>query len=100
MREYCRQLYEAGYMPVCPNLHFPQFLNMKTPQERKAALEMAQNLLRRCRVVVVCGKALTDTMMCEIMLAQRLHITSTTLDGIMVIHNRKENAPATGEVSG
>jgi hypothetical protein len=89
LREYCRQLYEAEYTPICPTLQFPQFLNLRVPKERKHAAEMAQSLLRRCRVVVVCGKTLTDEMLCEIMLARRLHITTTTLDGILAIHIQK-----------
>lgn len=99
MREYCRQLYEAGYMPICPFLQFPQFMNMGAPKERKAALEMAQALLRRCRVVVACGKNITDTMLCELMLAQRLRITATTLDGIMAIQSHKESPKKNGEVA-
>ncbi|MDL2294299.1 hypothetical protein LJC60_06670 [Ruminococcaceae bacterium OttesenSCG-928-D13] len=73
---------------------------MRKPQERKVALEMAQNLLRRCRVVVMCGKdMLTDSMVCEIMLASRLRITTTTLDGIMAIQEHKAKTQDTGEAS-
>ncbi len=89
IRGYCRLLYEAGYTPLSPALHFPQFMNLRIPKERKAAAEMAQNLLRRCRVVVACGTVFTDDMLCELMLARRLNIMATTLDGILVIHRQK-----------
>lgn len=89
IREYCRLLYEAGYTPISPALHFPQFLNMRVPKERKHAAEMAQSLLRRCRVVVACGPAITEDMVCDLLLARRLNITATTLDGILTIHRQK-----------
>jgi len=89
IREYCRLLYEAGYTPISPALHFPQFLNVRVPKERKHAAEMAQSLLRRCRVVVACGPSITEDMVCDLMLARRLNITATTLDGILTIHRQK-----------
>lgn len=89
IREYCRLLYEAGYVPIAPVLLFPLFLSMRVPRERKAVLEMTQALLRRCRVVVACGPVITDEMMCELMLARRLNITATTLDGILLVHRQK-----------
>jgi hypothetical protein len=99
IREYCRLLYEAGYTPLSPALHFPQFMNLRIPKERKAAAEMAQSLLRRCRVVVACGPTFTDDMLCELMLARRLNIMATTLDGILVIH-RQKIAPQQNEPEG
>ena len=84
-RAYCRRLFELGYTPIAPHLLFPQFLNEDIPAERKDGLDMAQELLRRCRVVVVCGKEITDGMMGEIALAKRLGIVATTLDGVTKI---------------
>ena len=46
---------------------------------------MAEELLRRCRVVVVCGKEISDGMTGEIALAKRLGIVTTTLDGVFKI---------------
>lgn len=93
IRGYCRLLYEAGYTPLSPALHFPQFMNLRIPKERKAAAEMAQNLLRRCRVVVACGPVFSEDMLCDLMLARRLNIMATTLDGIITIHNCKDGTP-------
>lgn len=87
-REYCRLIYEAGFTPICPHLHFPQFLNDSIPEERKAGMEMANSLLRRCHVLVVCGEQVSEGMMCEIILANRLNITATTLDGILTIKGK------------
>lgn len=81
-KAYCRRLYEMGYTPIAPHLLFPQFVDDDIPSERKDGLDMAKDLLRRCRVVVVCGKELSDGMVDEIALAKRLGIVTTSLDGV------------------
>ena len=72
-KAYCRRLYELG---------FPQFMDDDIPTERKDAMDMAKDILRRCRVLVVCGKEISDGMMEEIALAKHLGIVQTSLEGI------------------
>lgn len=55
--KYCRNVYEAGYFPICPRLMHTDFLDDKVPQEHSDRLTMAMELLRRCHIVVVCGSA-------------------------------------------
>jgi len=55
------------------------------PEEREARRDMAQSLLRRCRVLVVCSDEITEEMETEIMLAKRMGMVSTTLSGIRKI---------------
>ena len=62
--DYCRQVYDAGYSPVCPVLFLPTFLKDEIPQEHKDGLDMARN---------------------DIATAERLRITATTLDGILTV---------------
>ena len=52
---YCRQVYDAGYSPICPVLFLPTFLKDDIPQEHKDGLDMARDYLRRSHVLVVCG---------------------------------------------
>lgn len=85
VREYCLALYELGFIPIAPNLMFCQFLSEAVPAQHAARQDMAQALLRRCRVLVVCGDTVTEEMESEILLAKRLHIVSTTLAGIQKI---------------
>ena len=82
VRGYCRKLYELGYLPAAPHLLFPQFVNNNVPSEHNDCIHMASDMLRRCRVVVVCGKTNSEVMTSEIELAKRLGIVITTLDGI------------------
>ena len=78
---YCRQVYEAGYSPICPSLFLPTFLHESIPQEHKDGLDMAREYLRRSRLLVMCG----ETVKNDIAVAQRLHIAATTLDGILAV---------------
>ena len=73
---YCRQVYDAGYSPICPVLFLPTFLKDEIPQEHKDGLDMARDYLRRSHVLVVCGHGID---------AERLRITATTLDGILTV---------------
>ena len=82
---YCRQVYDAGYSPICPMLYLPLFLNDAVPEEHKNGIDMGRDLLRRSRVLVVCGHSITEAMKNDIAVAQRLGITATTLDGILTV---------------
>ena len=53
-----------------------------------ARLEMAGDLLRRARVLVVCGDRIDETVKNDVALAERLRITATTLDGILTVHSQ------------
>ena len=53
--DYCRSVYEAGFSPICPTLYLPLFLHDAVPQEHKDSTDMARDLLRRSRVLGVCG---------------------------------------------
>ena len=82
---YCRAVYEAGFSPICPTLYLPLFLNDAVPEEHKSSIDMSRDLLRRSRVLVVCGHAVTESVKNDIAVAQRLKITATTLEGILTV---------------
>ena len=82
---YSRQVYEAGYSPICPILLTGRFIHDGIPQEHKDSLDMARDYLRRSRVLVVCGQRVDETVKNDIATAERLHITATTLDGILTV---------------
>ena len=83
--QYCRAVYEAGYAPICPTLFLPLFLRDPVPQEHKDGIDIGRDLLRRSRVLVVCGHIVTEEMKNDIAIAQRLGITATTLEGILTV---------------
>ena len=82
---YCRQVYDAGFSPICPTMFLPLFLNGSIPQEHTDEIDMARDYLRRSRVLVVCGEYVSESMKDDIATAERLRITATTLDGILTV---------------
>jgi len=90
LRNYCRQLYDLGYLPICPTLMFSRFLDGELPEERENGRAMSMDILRRCRVLVVCSNDVTEDMEKEILLAKRLGIVATTLAGIRKISLQAE----------
>ena len=64
--QYCRAVYDAGFAPICPALFLPLFLNDAVPEEHKSSIDIGRDLLRRSRVLVVCGHTVTESMKNEI----------------------------------
>lgn len=81
-KEYCTALYALNYVPICPALLFSRFLRDSIPEQREARRHMARQLLRRCRVLVVCSEDTSEEMEAEIMLAKRCRIAAITLSGL------------------
>ena len=68
---YCRQVYDAGYSPICPVLFLSTFLKDEIPQEHKDGLDMARDYLRRSHVLVVCGHGIDETVKNDIAICGR-----------------------------
>jgi len=83
--QYCRAVYDAGFSPICPLLYLRLFLNDEIPEEHKSGVDISRDLLRRSRLLVVCGKYVDEDVKNDIATAARLHITATTLDGILTV---------------
>lgn len=90
--KYCRKIYEAGFTPMCPLLFLPLYLNDEIPEEHKDGIDMARDMLRRSRVLVVCGDMIDENVKNDIATAERLRITATTLEGILTVkgHGREK----------
>ena len=59
-KRYCRKLYEAGYTPICPLLYLPDIIDISNADEYKDYTDMSEDMLRRSRILVVCGTAVDD----------------------------------------
>ena len=77
----CMRRASRPSVPLCICL----FLNDAIPEEHKSGIDMSRDLLRRSHVLVVCGHTVTEAMKNDIAVAQRLGITSTTLEGILTV---------------
>lgn len=82
---YCLQVFEAGYTPVCPALFMPTFLKSDVPEHIKGRREMCDELIKRSRIVIVCGDAVDDEIKSDIAMAKRRHITYTTLTSLLAL---------------
>lgn len=56
VQKYCRKIYELGYVPICPQYAFAPFLDDGIAEEQQDKTKMSHLILKRCRMVVVCGK--------------------------------------------
>lgn len=63
-----------GKVPFCPHIYFTQFLDDDIEVERKIGLNLALNMLRRCREVWVFGDTVSEGMRNEIRIAKKRHI--------------------------
>ena len=89
---YGRQVSEAGYYPICPVLFQPYFHHLEGPQEAKDRADMAAELLRRSRILVVCGNIATQEVKNDIALAKHLRIAATTLEGILTVDGKGKDS--------
>ncbi len=82
---YCRQVYEAGFSPICPVLFMPTFLKGDSPAEVKDRREMSEDLLKRSRILIICGDCASDEVKSDIALAKRNRISYTMLSGVLAV---------------
>ena len=80
---YCRLAYDAGFSPICPLLYLPLILNDSVPEEHKDGIDMGRDMLKRSRMLLVCGGTVDEDVKNDIAVAARYGIAATTLEGIM-----------------
>lgn len=83
--KYSREVYDAGFSPICPQMFMPLYLDCAVPEEHKSRADMSRDLLRRSHVLVFCGAQTDEQVKTDIATAARLGITATTLDGILTV---------------
>lgn len=90
MKRYCRKVYELGYIPICPKLSDSQYLALESADEQREFQNIARQKLGRCRMLVVCGQEISNSMSAEIGMAEKRNIICTTLDGLARIKEEVE----------
>ena len=94
LRRYCRELYELGYVPVCPPLQDGQYLVLSDPAERADYNEMVREKILRSALLVFCGRRSDATTAAQIGLAQKYGRIVTDLDGLCVAVEQGEPIPS------
>ena len=82
-RKYCAELVKAGYHPLCPVLAFSGIISDEDPDGDKKRREMSEDLLRRARFLVICGKRSNEDVKEDVSIAKRAKVIPTTLDGLL-----------------
>ena len=82
-RKYCSELVKAGYLPLCPVLAFSGIISEDDPDGEKKRREMSEDLLKRARFLVVCGKKINDDVREDISIAKQSKVIPTTLEGVL-----------------
>ena len=82
LRNYCREVYLLGYLPVCPKLQDSQYLVLEDAVERSEYTAIVRDKLLRCPMLVVCSRNQDATTNAQIGLPQKYNRIVTTLDGL------------------
>lgn len=61
-------------VPICPHLYFTQFLRDANEYERKVGLNLALQMLKRCKEMWVFGDIISEGMANEIRIAEKRNI--------------------------
>ena len=80
--KYSRKVFEAGYSPICPLLFVNDIIDDSIPTEHRDKKDFGEELLRRSRILVVCGGRTDAQVKSDSALARRMRMAATTLQGI------------------
>ncbi len=80
-RYYCKEVVDAGHIPICPHIYFTQFLDDEITEDRVKGMSLGLQLLLLCSEVWVYGEQ-TEGMMKEINFAYFYEIPVTKKEGI------------------
>ena len=53
-------------------------------------VDMSEDMLRRSRILVVCGTAVDETVLTDIAIANRFHVASSTMRGVLTVDKSKK----------
>ena len=73
-------------------MYMSAFLGKDVPAEVKDRKDMSDELLKRSRILVVCGERLNKDVRSDIALAKHCGISYTTLNGILTLAELDDQA--------
>lgn len=80
-KEYAREVFLQGDIPICPQIYFPQFVSVADRREDMSAMEMGLALLAQCGQINVYAWPPTEGMKIEINAAAKLGIPIRNIYG-------------------
>ena len=82
-KKYCSELIKEGYLPLCPILAFDGIFSSEDTDSHKRRKEMSEDLLRRARILVICGNKKNDEVKDDIAIAKKAKVIVTSLEGVI-----------------
>ena len=82
-KKYCSELIREGYLPLCPVIAFDGIFSSEDMDTHKRRKEMAADLLRRARFLVICGSKQNDEVKDDIAIAKKAKVIVTSLEGVI-----------------
>lgn len=70
-KQYAREVFIDGDIPVCPHIYFPQFASVEDAREDRTAMDMGIALLKKCHRINIYADSPTAGMKEEIEAAKR-----------------------------
>ncbi len=92
LKQYCRKVFELGYIPICSALIEGQYLTLEDLDEKRHFQNISRQKLTRCRMLVVCGNEITSAMSAEIGQAEKRNLICTTLEGLARIKESEKGS--------
>ena len=80
---YCRFAFDNGFVPICPHIYYPRFLDEFDKDERAAGMRYGLEEMWRCKELWSFGERISDGMRQEIELAKELKIPIRYFDSDM-----------------
>lgn len=71
-------------------LSLPEIINVSNADEFKDYIDMSEDMLRRSRILVVCGTTVDETVLTDIAIANRFHVASSTMRGVLTVDKSKK----------
>lgn len=71
---YARFAYDEGYVPICPHIYYPLFLDDNDKMERAAGLKYGLEAMHQAKELWVFGEHISKGMRAEIELAEDMDI--------------------------
>ena len=76
--------------PSARNCRTASIWHWENADEKREFQNIARQKLGRCRMLVVCGKEISNSMSAEIGMAEKRNLICTTLDGLAKIKEAEE----------
>jgi hypothetical protein len=85
IKDHMEVIFNHGWTPVATNLLYRNIVDKEIAEDRKELDIMSKVLMRKSRIMFVCGKDITEEMKDEMVYAKSIGLIVVPLSGIVQI---------------